>query len=97
MLARICYIQCSIRSDDGSSHVSCHCGMCKGGNQRLESDRHKGVLLERPQTVFAGFADRFAAISRFLLQDMFAFDTVLLQQRSQSGSASTRTSWIPRG
>lgn len=87
MLARICYIQCSIRSDDGSSHVSCH----------RESDRHKGVLLERSQTVFVGFADRFAAISRFLLLDMFAFDTVLSQQRSQSGSASTRTSWIPRG
>ena len=81
MFARICHVQCSIRSDNGSSHVSCHCGMCKGEDSTVESDRHKGVLLKRPQAMFDGFADRFAAIPRFLLLEMFIFDIAIWQQR----------------
>lgn len=81
VLARICNIQRGICPIHGSSHVSCDRGKHKRVSQQSESDSHEGVLLERPQTVFDGFAGGFAAIPRFLLLDMFVSETTLLKQK----------------
>lgn len=56
VFARLRSVQCAIRSMHGSPHVSCHHGKFEGMCLWSESDSHEGVLLERPQAVFDGFA-----------------------------------------